>query len=105
MSAKYHPTRMRERLIGLIEERGLSLREVSIGSGSSESYLSGVLKRGRDPQLAKLIAVCDFLDVSVTWVLYGYEVPEGADDIFQLLSEKPELTSAVAALLRGQTEP
>lgn len=103
MVAKFNPTQMRERLLGVIKERGLSLREVSLGSGSSESYLSGVLNRGRDPQLAKLIAVCDFLGVSTTWVLYGFEIPDGADDIFQLLSEKPELTSSVASLLRGHS--
>ncbi len=102
MTAKYDPQKMRERLLSAIKQKNLSMREVSLASGNSESYLSGVLIRGRDPQLTKLIGVCDYLGVSITWALYGFEVPDGADDIFQLLSEKPELTSSVAALLRGQ---
>lgn len=102
MSIKYKPDEMRQRLLGIIEQRKLSLREVSLGSGQSESYLSGVLKRGRDPQLTRLLAVCEFLNVSAVWVLYGFDFPDGADEIFQLITERPELASSVASLLRAQ---
>ena len=104
MSAKFDPEKMRKRLLATIKRRGLSLREVSLASGNSESYLSGVLVRGRDPQMAKLLAVCEYLDVSAIWVLYGFDVPDGADEILQLLSKRPELASSLAALLRAQSQ-
>jgi len=104
MTTKYDSQKMRDRILSVMEERGLSMRKVSLESGNSESYLSGVLTRGRDPQLAKLINVCEHLDISVTWALYGFEVPDGADEIFQLLAERPDLAGSVASLLRGQSE-
>lgn len=102
MTAKYDPEKMRERLKGVLKERGISWRTASTGAGHSVSYLSGVLEKKRDPQLSKIIAVCDYLDISPTWVLYGFDVPEGADEILQLLSEKPELTSSIVTLLRAE---
>jgi len=104
MAAKYEPKKMRSRIADVIRKRGLSLRGVSLGAGLSESYLAGVINSGRDPQLHKLIKVCDFLDISVTWALYGFEVPDGADEILQLIAQNPEVATSIAQLLRAQLE-
>lgn len=102
MAVHYDESAMRRRLISVLEDRSLSMREVSLGANLSESYLSGVLKLGRDPQLSKLIAVCEYLEVSVTWALYGYEVPQGADEILMLLQDNPDMTEMIASLLRAK---
>ena len=87
MTAKYDPAKMKQRLKSVIEERELSMRSVSLGSGNSESYVAGILASDRDPHLGKLFKVCEYLGLSTTWVLYGFDVPDGADEIFQLISD------------------
>lgn len=102
MTAKYDPSKMKQRLKSVIEERGLSMREVSLGSGNSESYVAGIISSPRDPHLGKLFNVCEYLGLSTTWLLYGFDVPDGADEILQLIAERPELAASVATLLRAQ---
>lgn len=104
MTAKYDPAKMKRRLKGVIDERELSMREISLKSGNSESYVAGLLSSDRDPHLGKLFKVCEYLDLSTIWLLYGFDVPDGADEIFQLLSDRPDLTASVAKLLRAQRD-
>lgn len=104
MTAKYDQRQMKKRLKGVIDERELSMRAVSLGSGVSESYIAGILATDRDPHLGKLINICEFLGVSSSWLLYGFDVPDGADEILQLISKHPEMSSTVAALLRSQRD-
>lgn len=103
MPIDYSPYEMRQRLRDVLEEKDISMRAASIGAGQGESYLAGILSNGRDPQLSRLIAVCDYLDVSLSWVLYGFYLPPGSDEIFRLLSENPDSAENIVALLRAQS--
>lgn len=102
MTIKYDPDKMRERLKQAVEASPLSQNEISLRSGNSVSYVSGVLTGGRDPQMSKISAVCEVLEVSPMWLLYGFDVPDGADEIFQLVSDHPDQVDSVASLLRAQ---
>ncbi len=99
MKAHFDPEAMRVRLLQVVADKGLSLREVSLHSGNSESYLSGVLKRGRDPQLANFINVCEYLQVSVSWALYGYEITADDEALLQLLRAYPSLSERLMGLV------
>lgn len=103
MTPVYNAEEMRKRLRSVLEEKNISLRVASLGGGQGDSYLAGILAPDseRDPQVSKLIAICDFLEVPLSWVLYGYELPDGSDEIFQLLAENPDRLKNIAALLRG----
>ena len=103
MTAKYDNRAMRARLEQALKDKKESMRSASIGAGQGESYLAGVITNGRDPQLSRLIAVCEYLDVSLPWLLYGFDLPSGSEEIFQLLAENPEKSENIAALLRAQT--
>lgn len=104
MTLTYDPVLMRKRLKKALEDKGKSMRSVSLASGNGESYLAGVITNGRDPQLSRLIAVCKKLDVSLSWVLYGFDLPKGSEEIFQFLTENPERAEHVAALLRARSD-
>lgn len=103
MTIKYDPAGMRARLKHAVQESGLSQNEISLRSGNSVSYVSGVLNQGRDPQMSKIAAVCEILSVSPIWLLYGFDVPDGADEIFQLVADHPDQVESVASLLRAQS--
>lgn len=100
MTATYDNQQMIKRLKQTLDEKGLSMRAASIGAGMGEAYLSNVITNGRDPQVTSLIAMCEYLDISLPWLLYGYDVPPQAEEIFQLLAQNPERTKAVLSLLR-----
>jgi transcriptional regulator with XRE-family HTH domain len=102
MTAKFKSDDMRTRLKQALAVKNKTMRAASMGAGQGESYLAGVITNGRDPQLSRLIAVCDYLEVSLSWVLYGYDLPQGSEEIFQLLSESPDRVENIAALLRDR---
>ncbi|GGX63032.1 hypothetical protein GCM10007385_35200 [Tateyamaria omphalii] len=102
MTAKFDEAKMRIRLKEAVDANDMSQNEISRRSGNSVSYVSGVINGSRDPQVSKLVSVCDVLGVSLIWLLYGFDVPEGADEILQHVAEKPEQTDAVISLLRAQ---
>ncbi len=94
---------MRRRLKESLQDKGETMRSASLGAELGESYLAGIITNKRDPQLSKLIAVCDYLDVSLSWVLYGIDLPSVSEEIIQLLAENPDGAENVVALLRAQS--
>lgn len=66
------------------------MREVSIAAGLSEGYLHGILKDGKDPTIGRLVAICDQLDVTVSYVLYAVEMSRNAQTLLRLYSELSE---------------
>jgi len=100
MTAAYNNTAMIQRLKETLTKKGISMRAASLGAGMGEAYLANVITNGRDPQVTSLIAMCEYLDISLSWLLYGFDIPPQAEEIFQLLGENPDRTEAVLSLLR-----
>lgn len=103
MAAKYDHIEMLERLKKLLEERDLKPSHASTAAGLGSSYISNMFRNQSDPQVGTLKALADSLEVSTAWLMYGHDVPKGAEEIFQLLEDNPERTEAVLALLRPKS--
>lgn len=96
----------RERLKEILEERQLSMREVSIASGCGHGYLYKILRENSEPTLDKLMKVANYLDLSLSWLLTGLDVSKQTED-FTLLYESlsPEQRERVFLLLQSMTPP
>lgn len=90
----------RERLKTAIEDSGKSARALSLASGNGEGYVHSVLK-GKDPTIERLMAVCDAIPVSATYVLYGVDVTPEDAELLRTMKESPEARAAVLTLLRA----
>jgi len=69
----------KERLQAAVTDSGKSMREISLGAKCSAGYLYDILKNTeKEPSLANLSAIVGQLDVSMSHILYGFEL--GADE-------------------------
>lgn len=75
----------RERLATALKESGKSKREVSLAAGMGPGYVHSILAEGKDPTVQNLIKVCDELGVSLSFILYGYELTAENEEILRLL--------------------
>lgn len=92
----------RERLRLLLEERGLSKRKVSLGAGLGPGAIHSWLVEGKDPSLANLLSVCEFLNVSLIYLVKGYALTPEAEEILGLLEGSPETREGILAILRAR---
>lgn len=100
MTATYIPDEMRNRLQEALDNKRMSMRAASLEAGLSETALHGIVKLGRDPGVSNLVKVCDVLDVTLGWIMYGQDLtPENAE-VLQLLQDNPSKRDAILALLR-----
>lgn len=90
------------RLEEALEKTGRSKRSVSLAAGLGPGYVHSILKEGKDPTIENLIAVANVLNVSLSYLLYGYEVSKEAEEILSLLERKPQQRAAILQLLRDQ---
>lgn len=90
---------MRARLEQAIDERGRSAADVSVRAGLSKTYLHNITKRGQTPTVDKLQAVCDEIGISMLWVMYGLNVPDGVEEVFQVMDRQPERFWAMMKLV------
>ena len=90
---------MRERLETAIRDKRRNLSEVSLEAGLSKTYLHNVLRRGQTPSVDKLERVCSVLNISMLWVMYGLEVPDGAEEVFEVMRRDPDRFWAMMKLV------
>ncbi len=91
----------RGRLADAIKGSGRAMREVSLAAGMGPSYLHGVLKGGKDPTIYNLVKVCGIVGVSLSHVLYGYDMTAQEEDALRLLkAATPGEREALLQILR-----
>lgn len=90
----------RHRLRETLTAKSLSKREVSLAAGAGAGYLHGILDEGKDPTIQKLAAVCSAIPVSLTYILYGFEISPEDEAILSAMHDAPEKRDAVLTLLR-----
>lgn len=90
----------RTRLRDTLTEKKLSKREVSLAAGAGAGYLHGILDEGKDPTIQRLAAVCAAIPVSLTYILYGFDISPEDEAIISAMHEAPEKRDAVLTLLR-----
>ncbi len=91
---------IRKRLLEAQERSGLSFRQVSIQSGNGHGYFHSVVKDGKEPSVGNLARICKVLNVSMSYVLYGYNISPETEKIIQALEDNPSKRAGIFALLK-----
>ncbi|MEV8468812.1 hypothetical protein AB0T83_18815 [Fluviibacterium sp. DFM31] len=87
------------RLEAAIKASGKSARAVSLASGSSPGYVSGILTEGKEPSIGKFLAICTAIPASPLHVLFGISAEPEDETILRALQESPEVRAAILALI------
>lgn len=90
----------RERLRVALKTSGMSDRKVSLAAGFGAGYVHSIMVEGKDPTIEKLMAICEQIEVSVPYVLYGVDVTPEDLDLLTIMKQSPEKRDAVLTLLR-----
>lgn len=93
----------RERLAAAIaEKKGASKRGVSLSAGLGAGAVHSWLSEEKIPSIENLMAVCAVLEVSVTRILYGYDITPQTEEILSLLEGNPSARDGILQLLRAK---
>jgi len=91
----------RQRLSAAAKADGRSLRAISLASRLGANYLSELLTKGKEPSVSKLLALCEQLNVSATFILTGTEVSAESEEMLSILASLPaEQQATILALAR-----
>lgn len=102
MSVAYDSEKMRDRLRDVLREQkaqGVSQREVAKRAGLGHGYLTSVLTEGKEPSVAHLASVCDALNISLGWLLFGYQMSPETERLILLIERNPTRRDGILALL------
>lgn len=91
----------RERLRLAIKASGKSQRQVSLAAGNAAGYANSLIKEGKDPSVGNLIGLCDQIGVSLSYILYGFDVSPETEEVLRLLQAHPAARKGVLQILRG----
>ncbi|TAM96260.1 MAG: XRE family transcriptional regulator [Rhizobiaceae bacterium] len=95
----------KNRLIAGIKEKGKSQREVSLAAGKAPGYVNSLLKEGKDPTIENLILVCRAADLSLAWVLFGFEMTRETEEIVREIEKSgSERRHGLLQFLRGNND-
>lgn len=92
----------RERLREAVDASGRSMRNISLKAGLSEGYVHSILGEGNDAKIANLIKICDELGVSITQIMYGFEMTADAAEMLRVYANLSEGSKAAVLLLAKQ---
>lgn len=96
----------RHRLRAAVDGAGKSQRAVSLAAGLGPGYVNSLFNEEKDPTIQNLIKVCRALGVSLSYVLYGYEMSGETEEILRLLQDADaEERDAFLKLLRSRRRP
>lgn len=90
----------RKRLEDAIKNSNRSKREISLKAGKGAGYVHSILSEGKDPTIESLIAVCQELGVSLTWIVYGFEISPATEQLLSLIEQNPDDRAAVLQILQ-----
>jgi len=92
----------KNRLLAEIEKKGKSQRAVSLAAGMGPGYINSWLNENKDPTVENLIKVCEVLDVTLSFILYGYDITPASQEILALLEKRPDSRDAILKLLKDK---
>lgn len=102
MTEALNKSEWRNRLRQVLTEKHMSMRAVSLAAGLGPGAVHSWLVEGKDPSIANLIEVCRVLDVSLIYLVKGYNLTPEAEEVLGLLEGDAASRAAVLALLRGR---
>ena len=92
----------RERLRTVLADRSLSKRGVSLAARLGPGAVHSWLAEGKDPSIDNLLAVCGVLNISLMYLVRGYEMTADAEEILRLLADDPASREGVLSILRAR---
>ena len=102
MSDVVHSAGWRDRLRSVLTDQGLSKRGVSLAAKLGPGAVHSWLAEGKDPSVDNLLAVCGVLNISLTYLVRGYEMTAEAEEILRLLADDPASREGVLSILRAR---
>lgn len=102
MVAEYNLDGLRDRLREKLEESGVSMRKASLDAGLSESYVQSILSSGTEPTVMRLTKVCNAANISLAYVLFGFEASPETLEIIKLIETDPVRRDGILAILGAQ---
>ena len=83
-------TDWRDRLRQAVDDSGKAMREISLGAGCGPGYLFDILQEnGKNPTLPRLLSIIDQLDVSLAYVVYGFEMGADEERLLEVYARMP----------------
>lgn len=91
----------KSRLLATIKEKKTSQRHVSLAAGLGPGYVNSWFnKEQKEPTVENLLKVCEVLNVSVSYILFGVQMSAETEQILHLLEKNPDTRDAVLKILR-----
>lgn len=96
----------RDRLTAAIKDSGKSMRAISRATGRGPGYVHSILKDGKDPTIDNLIEVCGQVGVSLSYLIYGFDVSDENEKILHLLqSASDQRRRGILQILEDEPQP
>lgn len=93
----------RSRLAASVEESGKSMRKISLDAGLGPGYLHSILSEGKEPTIQNLISVCENVGVSLSYVVWGFDVTAENEEILRLLKDaSPDVREGILKILQDR---
>lgn len=102
MTEALNQTEWRDRLRQILADRQLSKRKVSLDAGLGPGVVHSWLTEGKDPSIANLLEVCRVLDISLIYLVKGYDLSPQVEEVLGLLQDDPVSRDAVLSILRAR---
>lgn len=93
----------RNRLKAAIEKSGRSQGDVATSCGLSRGYFTNVFRDGKEPTVGNLISIAHELNVSLSTILYGYDVSPETEEIMRLIEDNPDLRDGILKILKTRS--
>ncbi len=89
-----------QRIFSKLDEKGFKLKELADFLGVNQSVVSTWKKRGNSPSSDFIHQICDFLDISIEYLITGKESTRDNNTVFS--DEELETLTAISTLNRKQ---
>lgn len=96
----------RARLAEAVKKSGKSKNAISLAAKLGHGYVHSLLgKEQKDPTIQNLAKVCDQIDVTMHFILYGYEItPQAEEWLRHFQSASPETRASILQLSKPPSE-
>lgn len=65
------------------------MRAVSLEAGLSPGYYQGMINGGQDPKIGTLLEISKVLNVTLSWLLFGYQLTPEQERLLQVYAGLP----------------
>ena len=90
----------RKRLRDEIKNRDRSMRSISLAINKGPGYVHSILEDEKDPTISNLLEVCHEVGVSLSYILYGFDISAETEEILGLLEGYPASREGILNILR-----